>query len=334
MRKYTLLTIEDLKEVVLANLQRFTHIDLIVGIPRSGLLASTIIATHLNRPHQTLDEFLLNLEPSQSRRLPSIKKGKTNVVIIDDSVFSGQKIKHVKEKLLQCKIDLECKISYAVVFAKLESAKYFDIVLSVTNTPRVFSWNVLSHPDNCYFGVDLDGVLCVDPTEEENDDGEQYINFLKSARILIMTNFKYKIIITSRLEKYRNQTEQWLKKNNVEYSRLVMLNLPTKEARLKISKAEFKASVIKKEKLPLYIESDPQLAKEIYLNSKTPVYCVETGEFYHNNQNQIFLKVAKMGIFQITGQNSNEDYSWGGAYNTSSKEKTASITMKLTYRAN
>ncbi|MBT8265229.1 MAG: SIMPL domain-containing protein [Bacteroidia bacterium] len=40
---------------------------------------------------------------------------------------------------------------------------------------------------------------------------------------------------------------------------------------------------------------------------------------------------AKMGIFQITGQNSNEDYSWGGTYNTSSKAKTASITMKLTY---
>ena len=40
---------------------------------------------------------------------------------------------------------------------------------------------------------------------------------------------------------------------------------------------------------------------------------------------------AKMGIFQITGQNSNENYSWGGTYNTSSKEKTASITMKLNY---
>ena len=44
------------------------------------------------------------------------------------------------------------------------------------------------------------------------------------------------------------------------------------------------------------------------------------------------LSLAQMGIFQITGQNSNEDYSWGGAYNTASKEKTASITMKLTYR--
>lgn len=42
---------------------------------------------------------------------------------------------------------------------------------------------------------------------------------------------------------------------------------------------------------------------------------------------------AKMGIFQITGQNSDENYSWGGTYNTSSKEKTASITMKLDYKS-
>jgi len=41
---------------------------------------------------------------------------------------------------------------------------------------------------------------------------------------------------------------------------------------------------------------------------------------------------AQMGVFQITGLNSKEDYSWGGTFNTSSKEKTASITMKLTYK--
>ena len=43
------------------------------------------------------------------------------------------------------------------------------------------------------------------------------------------------------------------------------------------------------------------------------------------------LQSAKMGVFQITGQNSDETYSWGGAYNTSSKNKTASITMRLEY---
>lgn len=44
------------------------------------------------------------------------------------------------------------------------------------------------------------------------------------------------------------------------------------------------------------------------------------------------LNNASMGVFQITGQNSGEDYSWGGAYNTQDKKKTASITMRLEYK--
>jgi len=43
------------------------------------------------------------------------------------------------------------------------------------------------------------------------------------------------------------------------------------------------------------------------------------------------LKTAEMGVFQITGQNSSEDYTYGGAFNTTSKMKTASITVKLAF---
>jgi hypothetical protein len=44
------------------------------------------------------------------------------------------------------------------------------------------------------------------------------------------------------------------------------------------------------------------------------------------------LQSTKMGVFQITDQNSTENYSWGGTFNTSSRDKTASITMKLVYK--
>jgi len=43
------------------------------------------------------------------------------------------------------------------------------------------------------------------------------------------------------------------------------------------------------------------------------------------------LKNASMGIFQITAQNSSEEFTYGGAFNTSSKWKTASITVKLEF---
>lgn len=41
---------------------------------------------------------------------------------------------------------------------------------------------------------------------------------------------------------------------------------------------------------------------------------------------------ASLGVFQITASNSDsEEYSYGGTFNTSSKEKTASITVRLNY---
>ena len=43
------------------------------------------------------------------------------------------------------------------------------------------------------------------------------------------------------------------------------------------------------------------------------------------------LKKADMGVIQITAKNSAEDYSWGGSFNTSSKLKTATITIHLEY---
>lgn len=45
------------------------------------------------------------------------------------------------------------------------------------------------------------------------------------------------------------------------------------------------------------------------------------------------LKKATMGVFQITGKNNNEDYSYGGSFNTSSRLKTASITLRVEYLA-
>jgi uncharacterized protein len=43
------------------------------------------------------------------------------------------------------------------------------------------------------------------------------------------------------------------------------------------------------------------------------------------------VRKANMGVFQITGKDSNEDYTEGGVFNTSSREKKASITMKVEY---
>ncbi len=46
------------------------------------------------------------------------------------------------------------------------------------------------------------------------------------------------------------------------------------------------------------------------------------------------VRNSNMGVFQITGQDSNEDFSYGGAFNTSSRLKKASITVRTEYGIN
>ena len=43
------------------------------------------------------------------------------------------------------------------------------------------------------------------------------------------------------------------------------------------------------------------------------------------------LKTANLGVFQITGKNSDEDYSYGGTFNTSSLNKTGSIPIRMEF---
>jgi uncharacterized protein len=43
------------------------------------------------------------------------------------------------------------------------------------------------------------------------------------------------------------------------------------------------------------------------------------------------LRYSSLGVFQITRPNSSAEFSWAGAYDTSSKRKSASVTIKLQF---
>lgn len=81
-----------------------------------------------------------------------------------------------------------------------------------------------------------------------------------------------------------------------------------------------------------YTYSDLPSLKQSLIESATKdakeraIKIVTTG-----NGNLGKLKNASMGVFQITGQGSTEDYSYGGIYDTYSKNKTARITVRLEY---
>jgi orotate phosphoribosyltransferase len=125
--------------------------------------------------------------------------------------------------------------------------------------------------------VDIDGVLCRDPTEEENDDGPMYEDFLVNAEPLLIPSAPVGWLVTCRLEKYRDLTEQWLANHGVIYRELIMMDLPSKAARIAAgSHARFKAEVYANTNAKLFIESSAWQAYEIANRTGKPVFCLET----------------------------------------------------------
>lgn len=132
-------------------------------------------------------------------------------------------------------------------------------------TPRLFQWNYLNHAVAGRACFDIDGVLCFDPSEEQNDDGPKYVDFLLHARPLYIPGYKIAALVTSRLEKYRPQTEQWLRENGVQYDKLYMLNVASKEERIRLGcHADFKAETYKRlDDCILFVESNSRQARQI-----------------------------------------------------------------------
>jgi uncharacterized HAD superfamily protein len=122
---------------------------------------------------------------------------------------------------------------------------------------------------------DIDGVLCLDPTEEENDDGAGYLKFLNEVSPLHLPTVEIHTLVTSRLEKYRRDTEAWLDRHGVRYKRLVMAPYSSMtERRAANAHARLKAEVYLASDCELFLESDPRIAKEIFSITHKPVLCV------------------------------------------------------------
>ncbi len=224
-------SIKDLNETILRELYAIPRdIDLIVGVPRSGMMPANLMALYLNLPYTDIHSFINGyIYKSGARRQFFGNSEYKKILVVDDSIASGS-------ALIECKKSLEhlngkYDFKYCVVYVTPEKENLADYALEIVPTPRYFQWNIFNHTTlekACY---DIDGVLCVDPTEAQNDDGPQYISFLLNAAPLYIPGSKIGTLVTSRLEKYRDETETWLKNNGVRYDKLVMLDLPDMKAR-------------------------------------------------------------------------------------------------------
>ncbi len=277
--------VADLNQIILNRLNILPRdFDLIVGIPRSGMLPANLLALYLNRPYTDLGSFLNGHiykagERSQFFDNSDFKK----ILVVDDSINSGSALNKSREMLkgMEGKFD----IKYCVIYLVPGKEKQVDYYFEAVPLPRYFQWNIFNHTvleKTCF---DIDGVLCVDPTDEQNDDGPKYIDFVLNAQPLFIPGAKIGTIVTSRLEKYRKETETWLEKNNVKYNDLVMMDLPNKEARQKANNhAKHKAQTFISKPYVFFVESSLSQAIEINRITKKPVLCTENFVMIYDSQ--------------------------------------------------
>ena len=274
----------DLSQVISSNIQKIPHCDIVVGVPKSGLIPAIMIATMKNLSFFDLDGFIYSFSARKGQRrqqddtLPSYRK----VLIVDDSINTGTELRRIASELERFSGVFD--FIFCAIFGPStpvpKAPKH--IVLDHVDQPRIFQWNYRNHIVAEHASFDMDGVLCEDPQPEWNDDGVRYRRFLKEAKPLYIPKKRISAIVTSRLERYRSETKDWLEQNEVDYNELIMLDLPDAETRRRLkAHAPFKASAYSSRSDILFVESNQNQAVEIAKLTNKPVISVDTDTFYY-----------------------------------------------------
>lgn len=253
-------------------------VDLIVGIPRSGMVPAYQIGLFLNRLVCDIDNFIANgtISHGHTRKLgvplASLREAQ-HILLVDDSIATGSSMQKALARIKEAGYSGRVSTCAAIVAPSHKSS--VDVSFITMPQPRLFEWNAFHHAcvENACF--DLDGVLCVDPTAHDNDDGPRYEKFLANARPLFRPTLRIGHIVSARLEKYRDLTESWLKAHNISYGQLHLVDLPSKAERIRQgAHCSHKIRIYRETHASMFYESDSGQAREIATGSGKPVLCI------------------------------------------------------------
>lgn len=287
----------DLSADVKANLHKIPKdVTLIVGIPRSGLLAANLLSIFLKLPLTDIDSFLNGKILSPAVGNPSVNENAFNgkILIVDDSVATGKAIVDAKQKLKALIQTNTYNLLFCCVYAEPARKELVDIPLFLLDRPRLFEWNLFHNSILSKGAVELEGVLCKPFDEKNKSDDLAYIDYLNNVQPNFISKSKIALLITARPEKYRAITEAWLQKSGIQYGELQMFD-PAKST----DAATFKAYVYKKRKeLEIFLEKDAVTAKHIFELTGKDVYCLESNSvFTRLNYKKLTFKIKRKSIY-------------------------------------
>ena len=275
----TIKSVADMNRDITDNLHLLDRdsFDAVVGIPRSGMIPASLIATHLQKPLADVEGFCDNRIYKRFHN----KTRATRILLVDDTVNKGRAMQWAVDTIKACKPDTQI-IRFAVWHSAKTLPEQIDLTFGFCPSPRVFQWNWLKHIRLPNWGFDMDGVLCRDPDKRENDDGPLYAKFLAEAEPLFLPTRPIGHIITSRIEKYRPQTEEWLKKHGVIYESLTMMPYASKAERMAAGgRGQWKAEQARRLGVEMFVESNAGQAQTIANQAGISVWCTGSQSAYY-----------------------------------------------------
>lgn len=254
-----------------------TTADLIVGIPRSGMVPAYLIGLFLNRMVTDLDTFLADgpmghgntRDVGVALATPSSAK---HILLVDDSVASGSAMKVSLQRIRASAFRGKVTTCAAIVAPSMRGS--VDVAFTFLSVPRIFEWNAFHHPciENACF--DLDGVLCEDPPSYLHDAESRYVEFLQSARPRFKSTRRIAHIVSERPERYRQLTQQWLAAHQISFGELHLLQGGASERLHPAACSAHKAKVYAATNASLFYESDAIQAQQIAQRAARAVLCV------------------------------------------------------------
>jgi len=285
MRHLAFKSLEDMGSDIRSWLDRLPRdIEVVAGVPRSGLLIANLISLYRHLPVTDIDGLIAGRLLGGGHRFElsdpaGFLARPRKVLAVDDSVLTGGQLRAVKAELSAARLPHQIVFSAAYVEPGKEHC--VDLYYEILPYPRIFEWNLMHHPaldDAC---MDIDGVLCRDPTDEENDDGPNYLEFIRDVPARATPAFRIGTLVTCRLEKYRPATVDWLNRNGITFGELVMMPYDTKAERLEAGRhAEFKAEAYESARAAVFIESTAGQARDIADITGRPVISTDRMKLY------------------------------------------------------